>query len=186
MPAKEQDASQKLEHIVYSMYAARDLAIRGKIQEGSEVTINGISLYVGRYFGQMGSLEQEESTREAFTRTVPVLPYIVTFQVGRMPAQTRPILSIMCTLGLNEILSNLPLDSSELRNLLKDFRLGRRPNSEAAKQVDLLESMLIKRDVNLDLYRFSELFYIVLSLPVDNKPHKGEYHIKEFPIDRYD
>jgi hypothetical protein len=159
---------QKIEKIVVAMMTARDLVQRGELMEGCEASLSGIRVYVGRYFGPMVSVETgDESAGGAFSRSVPVLPYIVSFQVGRIPAKKRPRLSIMCTLSLGDILTWRPSCSEELRDLARDFNLGLRPNSESAERIRRIEQKFAEWNVNMDLYSFTELYYIVLSLPVE-------------------
>jgi len=164
--ADDQGLKEWLKRIVDGMIAAKDRVARGEIAEGCEVSCNGFRFYVGRYFGQIGSTEMDERSNDEFRQSVPVLPYIVTFQVGRMPDRKRPILSIICTIGLDDILANFSPSPEEKGALLRDFRLGRRPNSEIGKEISGLELKLARMDVNLDLYRFTELYYVVLSMPV--------------------
>ncbi len=170
MASEDDENLQKIENIIVAMMTARDLVQQGKLTEGSEASLRGIRVYVGRYFGPMGSLEAEEECMAGdFSQSVPILPYIVSFQVGRMPAEKRPRLSIICTLGLGDILARLPSGSEERRVLTRDFNLGRRPNSESAERMRSIEQKFAKWNVNMDLYRFTELYYIVLSLPVEKR-----------------
>jgi hypothetical protein len=165
--ADDQELEERLKRIVEGMIAAKDRVARGEIAEGCEVSSNGFRFYVGRYFGQIGSMETDKRSNDEFRQSVPVLPYIVSFQVGRMPDRKRPILSIICTIGLDDILTNFSLGPEEKGTLLRDIGLGRRPNSEIGNEISGLELKLARMDVNLDLYRFSELYYVVLSMPVD-------------------
>ena len=55
--------------------------------------------------------------------------------------------------------------------MLKDFNLGRRPNSESAKGFRHLEQIFAEWNMNVDLYRFTELYYVVLSLPIEKISH---------------
>lgn len=128
---------------VAAMRRARELFRRGEILEGYEISVDGIRLYVGRYFGQATLNEPVVHGSEMFSPSVPVLPYIVTFQVGKIPAEKRPMLSVICALSLE--------------NLLGD----------AAKEISRLEIELAKENVRLDVYRFTELDYAVLSLPME-------------------
>ncbi len=169
MAGEDEEILQKIEKIVAAMMTARDLVRRGELMEGCEAFLDGVRIYVGRYFGPMGSPEPEEHSCGAFSRSVPVLPYIVSFQVGRMPARKRPRLSIICTLGLGDVLAKCPFDSEERLDLLRDFNLGRRPNSESAKGFRNLEQRFAEWNVNVDLYRFTELYYVVLSLPIEKR-----------------
>jgi hypothetical protein len=162
----DQEFDERLKRIVAGMIAAKDRAARGEIAEGCEVSCNGFRFYVGRYFGQIGSMEMDMRSNDEFRQSVPILPYIVSFQVGRMPDRKRPILSIICTIGLDDILTNFSLSPLEKGTLMRDIGLGRRPNSEIGKEISGLELKLARMDVNLDLYRFTELYYVVLSMPV--------------------
>ena len=176
MGARDQESKEWLKRIVSATIAAKDRVERGEIAEGCEFSSNGFRFYLGRYFGQIGSMEMEERSSDGFRQSVPILPYIVSFQVGRMPDRKRPILSIICTMGLDEILANHPASPEEKGTLLKDFGLGRRPNSEIAKEIRSLELKLARMDVNLDLYRFTELYYVVLSMPINGmKPMDERY-----------
>jgi hypothetical protein len=166
---EDEEILQKIEKIVAAMMTARDLVRRGELMEGCEASLDGVRIYVGRYFGPMGSSEPEERSCGAFSRSVPILPYIVSFQVGRMPARKRPRLSIMCTLALGDVLAKCPSGSEERRDLVRDFNLGRRPNSESAEGFRRLELKFAEWNVNMDLYRFTELYYVVLSLPVEKR-----------------
>ena len=89
-----------------------------------------------------------------------------------MPDRKRPILSIICTICLDDILTNFSASSEEKETLLRDIGHGRRPNSEIGKEICGLELKLARMDVNLDLYRFTELYYVVLSMPVDVRKPK--------------
>ncbi|HSD56737.1 MAG TPA: hypothetical protein VLB04_01040 [Methanotrichaceae archaeon] len=138
----------ELSRTVAAMKRARDLFRGGKIMEGYEVSVDGIRLYAGRYFGQADLNEQGAHKGAAvFSPSSPVLPYIVTFQVGKISAEKRPMLSVICALSLENLLH--------------------KPNSDVAKEISRLEIELAKEDVHLDVYRFTELDYAVLSLPVD-------------------
>ena len=53
--------------------------------------------------------------------------------------------------------------------MARDFNLGRRPNSESAERIRHIEQKFAEWNVNMDLYRFTELYYIVLSLPVEKR-----------------
>jgi hypothetical protein len=170
--ADDRELKERLKRIVSGMMAAKDRVARGEIAEGCEVSSNGFRFYVGRYFGQIGSMEMEGRSNDEFRQSVPILPYIVSFQVGRMPDRKRPILSIICTICLDDILTNFSASSEEKETLLRDFGLGRRPNSEIGKEISGLELKLARMDVNLDLYRFTELYYVVLSMPVDVRKPK--------------
>jgi hypothetical protein len=171
--ADDQELKERLKWIVAGMIAAKDRVARGEIAEGCEVSSNGFRFYVGRYFGQIGSMEIVERSNDEFRPSVPVLPYIVSFQVGRMPERKRPILSIICTIGLDDILTNFSASPVEKGTLLRDIGLGRRPNSEIGKEISGLELKLARMDVNLDLYRFTELYYVILSMPVGvRKPNE--------------
>ncbi len=164
--ADDLELKERLKRIVSGMVAAKDRVVRGEIAEGCEVSSNGFRFYVGRYFGQIGSMAIDERSNDEFRQSVPVLPYIVSFQVGRMPERKRPILSIICTICLDDILTNFSASSEEMGTLLRDFGLGRRPNSEIGSEIRCLELKLARMGVNLDLYRFTELYYVVLSMPV--------------------
>ncbi len=164
---EDRELKERLKRIVSGMIAAKDRVARGEIAEGCEVSSNGFRFYVGRYFGQIGSMEMKGRSNDEFRQSVPILPYIVSFQVGRMPDRKRPILSIICTICLDDILTNFSASSPEKETLLRDVGLGRRPNSEIGKEIRGLELKLARMDVNLDLYRFTELYYVVLSMPVD-------------------
>jgi hypothetical protein len=175
--ADDQELKERLKRIVDGMIAAKYRVVRGEIAEGCEVSSNGFRFYVGRYFGQIGSMEMDERSNDEFRQSVPILPYIVSFQVGRMPDRKRPILSIICTIGLDDILTNFSLSPGEKGTLLREIRLGRRPNSEIGKEISGLELKLARMDVNLDIYRFTELYYVVLSMPVDvRKPNEENRH----------
>jgi len=89
-----------------------------------------------------------------------------------MPDRKRPILSIICTICLDDILTNFSASPEEKGTLLREFGLGRRPNSEIGKEIISLERKLARMNVNLDLYRFTELYYAVLSMPVDGRKPK--------------
>jgi len=166
----DEEDLQKVEKIVVAMMTARDLVRRGELMEGYEASLSGIRVYVGRYFGPMVSSEPEaERACGAFIRSVPVLPYIVSFKVGRIPAKKRPLLSIMCTLGIGDIIARCSSGSDEIRGLARDFNLGRRPNSESAERIRRIEQKFAEWNVNMDIYSFTELYYIVLSLPVEKR-----------------
>jgi hypothetical protein len=131
-----------------AMKRARELFKRGEILEGYEVSVDGIRLYVGRYFGQADLGEQSIHKGAAvFSPSSPVLPYIVTFQVGKIAAVKRPMLSVICAFSLEDLL--------------------RMPNSDVAEEISRLEIELAKEEVHLDVYGFTELDYAVLSLHVD-------------------
>lgn len=155
----------KLSCTLAAMKRARDLFRRGDIPEGYEVSVDGVRLYVGRYFGQAALKDQGDIHRgtEVFSQSIPVLPYIVTFQVGMIAADKRPMLSIICALSLEDLLHD---HSSGFRGSehIKDIRPGIRPNSDAAEEISRLEIELAKDDVHLDIYKFTELDYAVLSL----------------------
>ncbi len=90
---------------VAAMKRARDLFRGGEILEGYEVSVDGIRLYVGRYFGQADLNEQcVHKGAAVFSPSSPVLPYIVTFQVGKISAEKRPMLSVICALSLENLL----------------------------------------------------------------------------------
>jgi hypothetical protein len=103
------------------LIAAKDRVKRGEIAEGCEVSSNGFRFYMGRYFGQIGSKEQEEHSRHEFRPSNPVLPYIVSSQVGRMPDQKRPIPSVICTVGLDDILTNFLCKPRREENFAEGF-----------------------------------------------------------------
>jgi hypothetical protein len=171
--ADDLELKERLKRIVSGMIAAKDRVARGEIAEGCEVSCNGFRFYVGRYFGQIGSMAVDERSNDEFRQSVPVIPYIVSFQVGRMPDRKRPILSIICTICLDDILTNFSASPEEKETLLRDIGLGRRPNSEIGSEIRCLELKLARMDVNLDLYRFTELYYVVLSMPVSaRKPNE--------------
>jgi|GEM_PF-1145702 len=133
--ADDQELKERLKRIVAGMMAAKDRVARGEIAEGCEVSSNGFRFYVGRYFGQIGSMEMEGRSNDEFRQSVPVLPYIVSFLVGRMPDRKRPILSIICTICLDDILTNFSASSEEKETLLRDIGHGRRPNSEIGRDL---------------------------------------------------
>ena len=172
MGADDLESNEWLKRIVAGMIAAKDRVERGEIAEGSEVSSKGFRFYVGRYFGQIGSMEMHECSSDESRPSVPILPYIVSFKVGRMPDRKRPILSIICTICLDDILTNFSASPEEKGTLLREFGLGRRPNSEIGKEIISLERKLARMNVNLDLYRFTELYYAVLSMPVDGRKPK--------------
>jgi hypothetical protein len=133
---------------VAAMKRARELFKRGEILEGYEVSVDGIRLYVGRYFGQAALGEQRVHRGAAvFSPSSPVLPYIVTFQVGKISAEKRPVISVICALSLEDLL--------------------RMPNIDTAEEIGRLEIELAKEEVHLDVYGFSELDYAVLSLHME-------------------
>ncbi len=70
-----------------------------------------------------------------------------------MPERKRPILSIICTICLDDILTNFSASPEEKGTILREFELGRRPNSEIGKGISSLELKLARMNVNLDLYR---------------------------------
>ncbi len=95
MGADDLESNEWLKRIVSGMIVSKDRVGRGGIAEGSEIFSNGFRFYMGRYFGQTGSMEMLELSGDEFRPSVPLLPYTVSFQVGRMPDRKRPILSII-------------------------------------------------------------------------------------------
>lgn len=154
---------------VAAMRKARELFRQGEILDGYEVSIDGIRLYVGRYFGQAALNEPVvHKGSEMFSPSVPVLPYIVTFQVGKIPAEKRPMLSVICALSLENLLyEHSDLHDISVSDHTKDRMPGIGPKGDAAEEISRLEIELAKENVRLDIYRFTELDYAVLSLPMD-------------------
>lgn len=152
---------------VAAMKRARDLFRRGRIIEGYEVSVDGIRLYAGRYFGQATLKDPGAVHKDAavFNQSVPVLPYIVTFQVGKISAEKRPVISIICALSLEDLLHEDSLGFHGSGHV-EDRGPGIGPNSDA-EEISRLEIELAKEEVHLDVYSFTELDYAVLSLPVD-------------------
>lgn len=158
------------DRIASALIAARDLVVQGEVLEGCELSLMGVGLYVGRYFGQINFHEAAELEEGSSGKTVPTLPYIVTFQVGNMPARNRPRLSVICVVAVGEILSEPPRDAMEMRHLMTNYRRGTRPNSKGAMEMWRMERRMAESGIALDLYMFSELFYAIFSLPVDADP----------------
>jgi hypothetical protein len=102
---------------------------------------------MGRYLAKQISMNSVFiRAQRCSARPLPVLPYIVTFQVERFQPRRGPC-SVICALSLENLLH--------------------KPNSDVAKEISRLEIELAKEEVHLDVYRFTELDYAVLSLPVD-------------------
>jgi hypothetical protein len=77
-----------------------------EIPEGYDVSVDGIRLYVGRYFGQADLKDQDAGDKGTamFSPSFPVLPYIVTFQVGMIAAEKRSVISVICALSREDLL----------------------------------------------------------------------------------
>ncbi len=160
--------AEGIERIVRAMRKARDLAVLGELPEGYEVSIDGVRLYVGRHFSP--SLEQGNTVGK-FGSLAPILPQIVSFKVLSVPPEKRPTLSIICAMSLEDIMKTSyrpellkrsgPLNGSDLSK-----EPGKRPNSGLAVDLNMLEIALEEHGISIDAYRFTELNFVVLSLPI--------------------